>query len=216
MAKARFCGKNWWQKVDRADAELGEFAGRVQAAHDDLAAAQARILDRRGFVDTDAFVDDLPTREARRTLLAKGPAERRQRGARLQADAQVASPAVDVGDVIDEVSRADERQVEHTLNPFQQPDLSIEVAGVAEVLCPLHLGTVWLDEAVGTETGVAGFHVVVCARSPEKGDAAVAELAVGEAGVRLRHPAELAVRAGVARGPRAELPPVRGGRVQPL
>ena len=30
---------------------------------------------------------------------------------------------------------------------------------------------------------------------------------VGEAGVRLRHPAELAVRAGVARGPRAELPP---------
>ncbi len=35
-AKARFCGKNWWQKVDRADAELGEFAGRVQAAHDAL------------------------------------------------------------------------------------------------------------------------------------------------------------------------------------
>ena len=35
-AKARFCGKNWWQKVDRADAELGKFAGRVQAAHDAL------------------------------------------------------------------------------------------------------------------------------------------------------------------------------------
>ena len=35
-AKARFCGRNWWQKVDRADAELGEFAGRVQAAHDAL------------------------------------------------------------------------------------------------------------------------------------------------------------------------------------
>ena len=36
-ANASFCGgKKWWPNVDRADDELGIFAGRVQAAHDAL------------------------------------------------------------------------------------------------------------------------------------------------------------------------------------
>mmetsp|Transcript_20812 Transcript_20812/g.70434 ORF Transcript_20812/g.70434 Transcript_20812/m.70434 type:complete len:517 (+) Transcript_20812:166-1716(+) len=59
----------------------------------------------------------------------------------------------------------------------------------------LELSGGWLLRRTGATVSIAG------------AEAAVAELAVGEAGVRLRHPAELAVRAGVARGPRAELPP---------
>uniref|UniRef100_A0A6V2SWH5 Lysidine-tRNA(Ile) synthetase C-terminal domain-containing protein n=2 Tax=Emiliania huxleyi TaxID=2903 RepID=A0A6V2SWH5_EMIHU len=59
----------------------------------------------------------------------------------------------------------------------------------------LELSGGWLLRRTGATVSIAG------------AEASVAELAVGEAGVRLRHPAELAVRAGVARGPRAELPP---------
>ena len=84
----------------------------------------------------------------------------------------------------------------------------------------LELSGGWLLRRTGATVSIAGAEVAA-AEPAEKGhvpltpserdtaavQAAVAELAVGEAGVRLRHPAELAVRAGVARGPRAELPP---------